>query len=101
MKFTLGLLVVLRVIMQLLPFIKRVAEEYKPTLSSWRSKYKGVKIFARFFYRRGVGKGQRQGRQQERAHIARRLLKLGVDPATVRKATGLTRRELQQLSVSD
>ena len=94
-KFFTGLLVVAKIAERLLPFIKRHVDE--GTFADLRRKYKGAATVARFVYRRGVGKGTRQGRQQERESIARRMIKLGFEHTTICKATGLTRREVEQL----
>lgn len=97
-KFYPGLLLVAQIVVRLLPFVKRHLQEGKAPFADLRRKYKGAATIARFVYRRGVGKGERQGRRQERAHIARRLLKMGFEPAVICKATGLTRQEVTQLN---
>lgn len=95
--FFTGLLVVVQVVVRLLPHIKQHIRGGKHPLANLRQKYKQAARAARFIYRRGLHKGQRQGRQQERQHIARRLLKMGYRYDIVGKMTGLTRRELEQL----
>ena len=95
--FFTGLLVVAQVVERLLPHVKQHMRGGKHPLGNIRQKYKLGSKAARFIYRRGLNKGQRQGRQQERQHIARRLLKMGYESDSVSKITGLTKRELEQL----
>ena len=96
-KFFTGLIIAAQVAERLFPFVKKHVQEGKTPLKGWRRKYKGAATVARFVYRRGLNKGKRQGKQQEREDIARRLLKTGLEPATVCKITGLTRQEVEQL----
>ena len=90
--FFTGLLVMAQVVERLLPHVKQHMQDGKNPLTNMRQKYKQAARAARFIYRRGLHKGQ-----QERQHIARRLLKMGYKPDIVCKMTGLARRELEQL----
>ena len=94
-KFFTWLFVVAKIVERLLPFFKRHVQD--GTFANLRRKYKVAAKAARFIYHRGIGKGKRQGRQQERTHIARRMIKMGFDTPTICKATGLTRQEIEQL----
>ena len=67
-KFFAWLLVAAKIVERLLPFVKRHVQD--GTFANLRRKYKGAATVARFVYRRGIGKGKRQGRQQERERIA-------------------------------
>ena len=96
-NFFTALLVIARLLEQLLPFIKRHRQAGKTPLADLQRKYKGAARLARFVYRRGVSKGQRQGQQQERQQIARRMLKMRFEHTTISKVTGLSRREIKQL----
>ena len=89
------LLVVAQIIKQLKPFVEQHID--KGAFANLRRKFKAAITVVRFFYRRGISKGKKQGRQQERERIASKLRKLGVDPDIIRKATGLTRQELEGL----
>ena len=40
----------------------------------------------------GLSKGKKVGQKEEQRKIAKNLLKLGIDPEDIKKATGLTRR---------
>lgn len=42
-------------------------------------------------------KGREEGREEERTKNAKNLLALGVDPATIAKATGLSEAEMANL----
>ncbi len=96
-KFFTGLLFAVQVIERLLPFIKRRIGSSGSLFADLRRKYRGAITAARFVYRRGVSTGKRQGRQQERACIAQRMLKMGFAHTVICKTTGLTRREVAQL----
>lgn len=96
-KFFTRLLIAAQIVERLLPFVKRHMQEGKPPFKSLRRKYKGAAKAARFIYRYGMAKGKRQGKQQEREQIARRLLKLGVEHAIICKATGLAQEEVERL----
>lgn len=80
--------------------VRPYAQGVYQSRSSWKKARDKVRLatkFSRFIYNRGHSKGYRQGAsgalREERLLIARRLLKMGVDVKTVRRATKVSRNE--------
>ncbi len=45
----------------------------------------------------GLEKGRRQGEEQKKIEIAKKLLALGISLEDIQKATGLTKKEIENL----
>ena len=102
-KFFIKLLAVAKIAERLLPFVKRFLKKRRVRIAGraariiFRAGTIRGKVQGKRQCKRQGGKHEREHRKHEREDIARRLLKLGVEHATICKATGLTRQELEGL----
>ena len=71
------------------------------TYESWLKSERASKIIERQKLQDAEAKGMEKGREEEKLEIAKQMLfQLGLDLATVQKATGLSREELNKLQAN-